>query len=677
MEELPLEPDLIEVLASDTRRAILGNLQERRMTVTELSQELDLRKATVHEHLKKLVNTGLIEREEDERIWVYYRLTPRAKRLLNPKRTRFYLAIAVTALAGVIALAALAIFLSSSPPAMDDGLEAQPGPSTSAYLADAENVRLEIETDADTTHAYLIPQQHVSNVQHGDASTQGIPLNTHQATLDEPGPPGALDERSTTPSQTVFTTEGPIPPGTYHLFLRGAQDDNRDAMPTVHATHLEAHTSHDTWWRGISPDLVITLDAPQTGTLHLEPRTHDAPMLKTPIDTDQTRISATRLDDLPPGSYTITLETTRDERHPLTTLQIKDPTLHVTPQRIPTGEPTPANVTLQGAHEPLKAPLTITGEPLPSPIEGTTHEPATLTPQHAGEIHVSVGRLATATIQAQPTFHVALAYTTDGEHTLNLSHANDTPATDHAIRLNERSLGFTDEQGALHTDPLPQGAHELTLQTPQGETATATLQVNDTTITPQTPHLTVDTRTLKAHPAPLIEVRLEEANGHPATGTVSIHTERHTQHIPFDVEPNGMWSNQARILPGPDEDTYRVTVERFQQTHVTFEDHTDESNGNDPSQGANRLEHTANVPTGPTAVGDQDASSMPEAADGPAERASPSLEHVFPQTAEDDNAPIPWPTSAMILGILGTVLMLGVTNQREGPKPPTLLHLER
>ena len=119
-DELPIDVDLIKVLASDTRRDILRLLGERRRTLTELAEALDLKKATILEHLKKLVEAGLIRRlDEDERLWIYYELTPRGRRLVHPGRTRFYLimagAVVATLLVGALAVVALANLGAFSP----------------------------------------------------------------------------------------------------------------------------------------------------------------------------------------------------------------------------------------------------------------------------------------------------------------------------------------------------------------------------------------------------------------------------------------------------------------------------------------------------------------------------------------------------------------------------------
>lgn len=116
-EDIPLDPELLKTLASDSRRDILRHLKQRRMTLTELAAALHLGKATVLEHLKKLQESALIVRREDERLWVYYELTPKGRRLVTPGRTRFFLVMGLTAAAALVVgvLLTLAITQHNAP----------------------------------------------------------------------------------------------------------------------------------------------------------------------------------------------------------------------------------------------------------------------------------------------------------------------------------------------------------------------------------------------------------------------------------------------------------------------------------------------------------------------------------------------------------------------------------
>lgn len=90
--EIKLDTDSFKALSSDTRRKMLKKLGERRMTVTELSKALDISKSTVHEHLSRLNQAELVEKKDDEHKWVYYELTDKGSKILNPDtRTRILL----------------------------------------------------------------------------------------------------------------------------------------------------------------------------------------------------------------------------------------------------------------------------------------------------------------------------------------------------------------------------------------------------------------------------------------------------------------------------------------------------------------------------------------------------------------------------------------------------------
>jgi DNA-binding transcriptional ArsR family regulator len=82
--ELALDPALIKLLSSDTRIEILRRLGRRQMTLSELAHALDLNKTTVLEHLERLAGAGLVVRREGARVWVYYALTRRGEKLLDP-----------------------------------------------------------------------------------------------------------------------------------------------------------------------------------------------------------------------------------------------------------------------------------------------------------------------------------------------------------------------------------------------------------------------------------------------------------------------------------------------------------------------------------------------------------------------------------------------------------------
>jgi len=97
-EEMRVELDKksLFALASDTRLDILRALQPMRRTVTQLSDALDIDKAAVHRHLKKMEEGGLVKRYEDHG-FVYYGLSWKARDLMSPnENTRIVIMLSVT-----------------------------------------------------------------------------------------------------------------------------------------------------------------------------------------------------------------------------------------------------------------------------------------------------------------------------------------------------------------------------------------------------------------------------------------------------------------------------------------------------------------------------------------------------------------------------------------------------
>ena len=80
-----LDTDSFKALASHVRIDILKFLDQRQMTVTDLSKVLKISKSTAHKHLERLVEVGLIERLDENRKWVYYRITRKGLKILHPE----------------------------------------------------------------------------------------------------------------------------------------------------------------------------------------------------------------------------------------------------------------------------------------------------------------------------------------------------------------------------------------------------------------------------------------------------------------------------------------------------------------------------------------------------------------------------------------------------------------
>lgn len=108
MAKITLDADTFRALASSTRLTVLKALAERRKTLTELSRDLNLNKATVHEHMALLTAAGLVRKRDDEgRKWIYYELTWTGQRILHPEATTTFsllLGLSVAAAGGGVAM---------------------------------------------------------------------------------------------------------------------------------------------------------------------------------------------------------------------------------------------------------------------------------------------------------------------------------------------------------------------------------------------------------------------------------------------------------------------------------------------------------------------------------------------------------------------------------------------
>ncbi|MBP1662723.1 MAG: transcriptional regulator, ArsR family [Thermoplasmatales archaeon] len=100
MTKITLDRETFKALASDTRLDILKTLDGKNMGLNEIAKVTNLNKATLHEHLTKLHEAGLIKRNErDGHKWVYYKLTWKGESLLHPENTKIVVLFATTIIA--------------------------------------------------------------------------------------------------------------------------------------------------------------------------------------------------------------------------------------------------------------------------------------------------------------------------------------------------------------------------------------------------------------------------------------------------------------------------------------------------------------------------------------------------------------------------------------------------
>lgn len=97
MPKVTLDRAAFKALASDTRLDILRTLDGKKLSLKDISTETNLNKATLHEHLTKLTEAGLVKRHEREgHKWVYYKLSWKGESLLHPENTKIVVMFSVT-----------------------------------------------------------------------------------------------------------------------------------------------------------------------------------------------------------------------------------------------------------------------------------------------------------------------------------------------------------------------------------------------------------------------------------------------------------------------------------------------------------------------------------------------------------------------------------------------------
>ena len=108
MTKITLDRETFKALASDTRLDILKTLDGKNLGLNEIAKVSNLNKATLHEHLTKLHEAGLIKRtERDGHKWVYYKLTWKGESLLHPDNAKIVVLFTTTFVAlwlGIIQL---------------------------------------------------------------------------------------------------------------------------------------------------------------------------------------------------------------------------------------------------------------------------------------------------------------------------------------------------------------------------------------------------------------------------------------------------------------------------------------------------------------------------------------------------------------------------------------------
>ena len=112
--KITLDQESFKALASDTRIEILKRLDTSQMTVTDLANDLKVNKSAVYKHLSRLLDAGLVRKLDDNRKWVYYKLSMKGLNLLHPERVQIALMLSAAVLAISLALTQIYSFIVGS-----------------------------------------------------------------------------------------------------------------------------------------------------------------------------------------------------------------------------------------------------------------------------------------------------------------------------------------------------------------------------------------------------------------------------------------------------------------------------------------------------------------------------------------------------------------------------------
>lgn len=470
-EEFPLDAEMLKVLAADSRRDILRLLGKRRMTLTELASQLDLKKATVLEHLQKLVAAGLVRRHEDERLWVYYELTPRGGRLVSPGKTRFYLVMAGLAAAALLlgSFAAVALLDPGPDHAVPLSVRTAP-PAGGAPLS----LDVAFPGDAAGATAWLLTPEEGRRL----AAGEDVPL---------------LRPLQVTPTGGGVRLDSgvPVPAGDWLVYVRtAAGDDNRDALAPVHLPRIEASGPLSaTAGLSAAPRFTVLRDgAPAQGRLLLNGGAN--PVALSVVDGAAT-LPTLDLDALAPDHYALrfTPEGSTVEVPLAQGFEVRAPLLALAPLHLPEGTPATLTLSLPG-HEGALPDVRVGGAPVPLARSGDAYA-LELPPLAPGTVDVQVGRL-----HRQVAVHadLALAFALQDERafTLQALSAEGAPQADVRVSLDGATLGVTDAAGNLtFTTPRDGEVRVLRLRTAEGDEVTRALRFEADAVSEAEPRVRV------------------------------------------------------------------------------------------------------------------------------------------------------------------------------------------
>lgn len=480
-EPIPLDPVLLKVLSSETRIGILKLLKTRRMTLSEMAKALNLKKATILEHLEKLTKADLIRRHEDERLWVYYGLTRRGGHVITPGVAVFQLFVAAAVASVVVAAAFVVVFQLF--PGGPTGASPSPGPlaleTEDAALYAGAPVAFDARfTDAgkrEIDAAYLLPSPSAAELRDGASQTTGFPLDV---------------EPDADSDVLRFSAGGTVGAGTYYLYVRDDEGrDNRDALVPIASRDVSVEPSHDRWWLGLDDHLEVNASvdgAPAEGTLRIAPRSEwgAKTSLSATVSSGKAVFEAAFLDTLGDTELALSFLPAGDAREvlALARVELSEPGIAVTPLHVAEGVPEAISVVLQPGFE-ASAPVRIARDGIEIASQSVWESGLLpLAAQAPGTVQVAAGRRPPMPVTVHADLDLSIEETDSGIFRLVARTIGGGPVAGATVFLNESFAGATDGNGSVSLS-IPLGGHETRVVRPDGAVVRRVLAFDGSAVT--------------------------------------------------------------------------------------------------------------------------------------------------------------------------------------------------
>lgn len=523
--EVEIDGDLLDVLASDTRRGILQSLGERRRTLSELARDLDRNKSTIHEHLGRLTDAELVRRDDDEdRKWTYYELTDQGERIINPDpgRTRVRLVIGAAVL-GLVAGALVAASLAGLPGLLSpDGAPGEPVGDAAPDAAGSSELSVQVEraqalstrgTTLEATvpggddlpgpwRAYLIPDDEATDAG-VDGTTSGIEAN---ATVEG--------------ENLTVVLPGDVRPGSYRLYVvAGDVRADVEDLPRVRLRESLADLEPGTYWRGFSGSVTLERTAsivPADATVVARPADGDGRAATVDLRDGRGNVTTDILDELPDGTYRFLALRDQDGPVPLgVQLEVDTPDVFLSPQVVREDRPVDVQVHVRppAAADP-GVPVTVDGRDQSTAVVDADTRTFRYEPPDPGAIDVQVGRLATEKLTVAPQVDADLEIVDGPAWQLTVRNETGEPAPGVDVRLDGTYLATTNASGQARIDVPEDGLHSLTLVPTRKPAVDVAVEAEGWNATVLEPELGLEARAESPTPG-RVDVSVEAANGRP------------------------------------------------------------------------------------------------------------------------------------------------------------------